>query len=256
MTRFRDRIAAGEALRATRIHNYREYRDLEQEFKRWSHANRRLLNDIRSGVAYSRPRNPAPGSRSTLNDQIKQLRHTITAHIDVLIMARDRLLSERAAGGSSDTPTEIKPARRRVFLVHGHDNARDTINSFLSSQNIDPIILVEKPGAFRSIIEKFDDYADVEYAIVILTPDDVGRLADGTTRKLKGRARQNVILELGFFMGKLGRSRVCGVQKGVVEMPSDLGGIQMIDLKDKDWMIKLGRELREAGFDVNLNAVL
>lgn len=112
----------------------------------------------------------------------------------------------------------------KVFIVHGHDDSsKNELASFLYKVGLTPIVLHEQPNQGKTVVEKFEQYAsDVGYAFVLLTPDDVG---GKSKEELKSRARQNVVLELGYFMGKLGRERVCGLYKGSVEIPSDVLGV-------------------------------
>ncbi|HET6332086.1 MAG TPA: nucleotide-binding protein, partial [Polyangiales bacterium] len=105
------------------------------------------------------------------------------------------------------------PGTRRVFVVHGRDeSAKEAVARFLAKLDLEPIILHEQPNQGRTVIEKFEGSADVDFAVVLLTPDDTGELADGSGEP-KPRARQNVIFELGYFVGRLGRSRVCALHK-------------------------------------------
>lgn len=98
---------------------------------------------------------------------------------------------------------------RRIFVVHGHNEAaRETVARFLERVGFEPVILHEQPNKGRTIIEKFESYADVGFAVVLLTADDVGGRDSVEGASLKARARQNVILELGYFLGKLGRARL------------------------------------------------
>ena len=144
----------------------------------------------------------------------------------------------------------------KVFIVHGHDEAaRETVARFLESRNLDPVILHEQPNEGRTIIEKIEDNADVGFAVVLLTPDDVGAPATNTDN-LKPRARQNVILELGYFIGKLGREKVYALKKHGVETPSDYDGVVYTDLDDAGaWKMELVRELKAAGTDVDADRV-
>ena len=144
----------------------------------------------------------------------------------------------------------------KVFVIHGHDEAtRETIARFLEKLCLEPIILHEQPNRGRTIIEKFEDYADVKFAIVLLTPDDVGALKV-QQGGFKPRARQNVVFEFGYFIGKLGRDRVCALASSDIEKPSDLDGILYIPLDDNNgWMMQLLRELKAANFDVDANQV-
>jgi hypothetical protein len=139
---------------------------------------------------------------------------------------------------------------REVFIVHGHDEVREAVARFIERLDLDPIILAEQPNSGKTIIEKLEDYQDVAFALVLLTPDDVG---GKDSANLKHRARQNVILELGFFMGALGRSKVCALYKGSIEMPSDYSGVIFISLDQADWRVKVAKELKKSGFAVDIN---
>ena len=145
----------------------------------------------------------------------------------------------------------------RVFVIHGHDEAaQETVARFLEKLEFQPIILHEQANKGRTIIEKFEDHADVPFAVVLLTPDDLGALKDEKS-DLKPRARRNVILELGFFLGRLGRERVCPLVKGDVETPSDYDGVVYTKLDDAGaWKMKLVQELKAASFDVDANRVV
>ena len=148
-------------------------------------------------------------------------------------------------------------ARGRVFVVHGHDGeAKEAAARCLEKLGLEAIILHEQPSGGRTIIEKFEDYADVAYAVVLLTPDDVGA-AKADPGNLKARARQNVILELGFFLGRLGRGRVCALHKGQVEIPSDYHGVLWVRMDaDGAWQFNLAREMKAAGLAVDANRLL
>lgn len=119
----------------------------------------------------------------------------------------------------------------RCFIVHGHDRAalfefKDFIQNRLGLP--EPIVLEQQPNAGMTIIEKFEAHAsDVDVAFVLLTPDD--KL---DTAELTYRARQNVLFELGFFIGKFGRrsGRVILLHKGLLDIPSDLAGLIYIDI--------------------------
>ena len=142
-----------------------------------------------------------------------------------------------------------------VFIVHGHDEtAKLAMVNFVRTFDLNPIILDEKANEGQTIIEKFEAHADeAGYAIVLLTPDDVGARKD-EKEQLESRARQNVILELGYFMGKLGRKRVCVLHKEKVELPSDIYGILYVSMDSPDeWRRKLATEMKQAGLPINLN---
>ena len=153
----------------------------------------------------------------------------------------------------------VRTMRRQqeIFLVHGRDQAaRETAARCLERGDFTPVILDEKPSGGRTIIEKLEHYTDVEFAVVLLTPDDVGAAATNPTA-LQPRARQNVIAELGLLVGKLGRSRVCALYKGPLELPSDIHGVVYVEMDDAGgWRARLARELINAGFNVNVSGMV
>lgn len=118
----------------------------------------------------------------------------------------------------------ITVSEKKIFIVHGRDKlpALELARMIEKRYSIDTILLEEKAHKGRTLIEKLEAHSDVDFAAVILTPDDVGALEG---KKLSERARQNVLFELGKFIGKIGRERVCMLIKGDIEIPSDLSGI-------------------------------
>ena len=146
---------------------------------------------------------------------------------------------------------------KQVFVVHGRDpGTLAEVEQVLSQLGLKPVVLQDLHNKGRTIIEKFEDHARVEFAVVVCTPDDAGKLADGGTQS-QPRARQNVIFELGYFLGKLGRERVCTLIKGVVEVPSDYYGVVYVEMDDKRaWRFELTRELKGAGYDVDADKLL
>jgi predicted nucleotide-binding protein len=141
--------------------------------------------------------------------------------------------------------------RQKVFIVHGHDDvSKLELARFLFQKGLEPIILHEQPNSGRTIVEKFEkDTLNVEYAFILLTRDD---LCDGQNF----RARQNVILELGYLWGKLGRHNVCCLYKGEVELPSDIHGIIYIKFKEtiEEVYHKIETELKKAGIRFKLES--
>ena len=145
-----------------------------------------------------------------------------------------------------------------VFIVHGHDEtAKFAMVNFVRTFDLNPIILDEKANEGQTIIEKFEAHAgEAGYAIILLTPDDVGAVKD-ETNVLKPRARQNVILELGYFLGALGRDRVCVLHKDKVELPSDIHGVLYVPMDSNNgWKFKLAREMKQAELPVDLNKLV
>lgn len=157
----------------------------------------------------------------------------------------------RAAGGEATDPGELED----VFVVHGRDDATKnevarTLHQLLGRE---AVILHEQPDGGATIIEKFEHHANLAAAaVVILSPDDVGGLAPGDD--LQPRARQNVVYELGWFHGRLGRGRVIALLVDDVDKPSDISGVLYI-AKDPAaaWRTALARELRNAGLPADAN---
>ena len=144
-----------------------------------------------------------------------------------------------------------------VFIVHGHDDStKETVAKFIESLGLHAVVLHEQPNSGRTIIEKFEAYSNVGFAVVLLTPDDIGA-SSKDRENLRPRTRQNVILELGFFLGKIGREKVCVLYKEGVEIPSDYQGV-LYTLYDSSgsWRSQLAKELKHAGFTVDLNKAL
>jgi predicted nucleotide-binding protein len=172
-----------------------------------------------------------------------------------LLQAAIALLQERIAE-AGDAPAAQPPGisvpsrSKRIFIVHGHDNEpKEAVARFLSSLGYEPVILHEQANKGRTIIQKFrEEASDVGFAIVLMSADD--QMADG-----KLRARQNVILELGFFLGKLGPDRVAAIVKGQVERPSDFDGVVYISFNE-GWKVAVAKELQAAGYEIDWNAVM
>jgi predicted nucleotide-binding protein len=144
----------------------------------------------------------------------------------------------------------------KVFVVHGHDGEPKVSTArFIEKLGFEAVILHERPNKGRTLISKFrDEAAGVGFAVVLLTPDDFGKAANAG--ELNPRARQNVVLELGFFLGKLGPERVAALVKGNIELPSDFDGVVYISLDQADWPMQLGRELQAAGYKFDWNTVM
>lgn len=158
---------------------------------------------------------------------------------------------KRAGSGAG-----AQESKREVFVVHGHDTAvKESVARFIERLKLEPIILHEYADQGRTIIEKFEECSSaVGFAVVLLTPDDAGSAVGAA--HLKPRARQNVILELGYFIGVLGRRNVCALKATDVEVPSDLDGLLYIELDGAGgWRMRLAREMKAAGLDVDLNLV-
>jgi len=151
-----------------------------------------------------------------------------------------------------------KTDSKKVFIVHGHDNGMmESTARFIEKLGLNAILLHEQVNNGRTIIEKFESNSDVAYAIVLLSPDDLGRSVSEDPNIQHFRARQNVIFKLGYFIAKLGRNKVCAILKGPIETPSDYDGILYIQYDNVDgWKLHLAKEMKSAGVDIDLNLVM
>lgn len=239
------------------------------DFDSWDHDVAKWLDKIGPGTGLSAQWSSLNSSPliigSNYNDDARSWAlHSavIRARLDWLSKIPSRL-SAPGTTASTLSPRSISvgkksPKGRRVFLVHGRQvEAREITARFLEKLGLECVILHEQPNRGRTIIEKFEDYADVAFALVLLTPDDVGGLFDGSQSEQKARARQNVILELGFFLGALGRSRVCPLYCEGVEIPSDYSGVAFVPMDQAGaWRLIVVRELKAAGIEVDANLAL
>jgi len=166
-------------------------------------------------------------------------------------------IADREGGGqaANSPPPARRPLTSKVFIVHGHaGEPREAVARFLGRLGLETVILHEQTNQGKTIIEKFEAHADVDFAIVLLTPDDVGGPAGGEQHT---RARLNVILELGYFIGRLTRAKVCALRVGDLELPSDILGIAWTPFDPHGaWQIALAKELKDAGYNIDLNKIL
>ena len=155
--------------------------------------------------------------------------------------------------------TNAPTTERRVFVVHGHDTAaRDNLELILRRVQVKPIILQNIPGVGETLIEKLESLTDADFACVLLTPDDIGT-AKATPKDLRPRARQNVVLELGMVLSRLGRHRVAILVKGdELEKPSDIDGLIYIPFTNEvgEAANTLGAALASAGFQIDVRDLL
>lgn len=128
-----------------------------------------------------------------------------------------------------------KPKENSVFIIHGYDEGtKEKVARFLEKLELNVIILHEQVNKGMTIIEKFEEYASkAGFAVALLTPDDIGYPLASEDQG-QPRARQNVILEMGYFAGLIGRDKVCVLYKGSLELPSDIIGLAYHKIEDSD----------------------
>jgi predicted nucleotide-binding protein len=197
-------------------------------------------------------------------------RHVAEGKDDSIQLLRQavRWLEDEVADAAASTPgtqtlaiaenpkLQSQKKSQKIFIVHGHDEvALQTVARFVERIGFEAIILREQANQGRTIIEKIEANSDVGLAVVLLTPDDEGSKRGST---LRPRPRQNVLLELGYFLAHLGRSKVCVLASpGDMDIPTDFAGVVWEPLDDGGaWKQSFARELSAAGFDLDWNKVM
>jgi len=160
----------------------------------------------------------------------------------------DHRLGRPAYVEDDPAPTVVAPkGKPKVFIVHGRDdNSKETVARFIEKIGLEAVILHERPNSGRTLITKFqEESSDAAFALILMTPDDFGGLAGQEPQR---RARQNVVFELGFFIGKLDAKRVCALVESPLERPSDFDGVAYIEYgPTTNWRMGVARELQAAG---------
>lgn len=262
----RDRIAKGNAIIETPPSNGAELESARQQYYTWDEYNSALLGRLFSTPELVREYSfwgiAVIAGRTSLGEDIAEFMGDVSRKIRRLESVIERLplyTPSRGVSGSPKMPTSEPLTPRNVFIVHGRNNElKETVARYIAQLDLTPIILHEQASAGATIIEKFESASDACFAVVLLTPDDVGCLAPAKSMgDLKARARQNVIFEWGFFVAHLGRRKVCALVPEGVEMPSDMHGIVYVSLDQNGaWKMLLARELKAASVNVDLNRAI
>jgi predicted nucleotide-binding protein len=262
-TKLEERIAKGRELLARPILQQTQLQQLRQDYRVWDDFNAEYLgrsfttDDLQQ--EYCRFVGCIFPMRPSLEEQIDAQHGDISLKATRLlsIIERLELIREDVAPASTSTQAvSPRPTSTRVFLVHGRDaGVLGSVEAFLRKLGLAITVLKDEPNKGQTIIEKVESNAEVGFAVVLLTGDD-----EGHQRQVKDallpRARQNVIFELGYFIGLLGRSRVCALYENGIELPSDYSGVTFISWsQDESWKFLLLRELKAAGLPANANDV-
>lgn len=260
--RLAERIGKGKGLLELKITSPGQLEQAQNEYYKWSAYNTELLKQLFSNESmfeeYSWFGGVSVTGEESFHEKVEEFYSDVKDKIHRLESITERLelipLAEDLRGVLDKTARLSDLSASKVFVVHGHDEAaRETTARFLERLGLEPIILHEQASSGRTIIEKMEHYSNVGYAVVLLTPDDEGRKkAEGEL--YRDRARQNVILELGYFTGKLGRNRVCALHRGSIEIPTDYLGVVYVPLDEGGgWQLRLAKELKAAGFEIDMN---
>lgn len=204
-----------------------------------------------------------PNFGSGLYQYIEEL-HFYDAEIsgETLVHNLRKLLAKMTTYRATIVPIENeekKPTQRvignKVFIVHGHDEAaiQETART-LEKGGFKAIILHEQADSGMTIIEKIEHYTDVDFAVVLYTECDLGRVKECDVDQEKYRARQNVVFEHGYLISRLGRKNVCALVKGNVETPGDINGVIYVSMDPAGaWKLQLAKNMKASGLKVNMN---
>jgi predicted nucleotide-binding protein len=201
---------------------------------------------------------PEEADRANQANFLDGVPRSVTMLEGLIATVRERTDSARPVPGRI-TEVAPSPITDEVFIVHGRaDGPRESVARFIERFGLRPIILHEQASEGRTIIEKIERHSAVAYAVVLLTGDDRGGLVGADRATYQPRARQNVVLELGYFLGKLGRRHVCVLHEPGVEIPSDYDGVVYVPLDPGDaWKLRLAREMKATAFkDIDLNRAM
>jgi predicted nucleotide-binding protein len=219
-----------------------------------------------SGFMTSSPKDEFTGTAISLLDlkiaattipleRLPEVISDIREKIRVLDAIDDRLdVYQPIPSHQKDSSPDL--ANAPIFLVHGRDLARrETVRRFLETvTDRAVVVLAEQPNRGQDVLGKLLSHAQqAAFAVVLLTADDIGGLNGG---ELSPRARQNVVFELGLFIGLLGRDKVAALNESTVELPTDFSGVAYIPVNGESWAMELARELKAAGIEVSLDRAI
>lgn len=262
------RIELGSELIERIVTNTDELEQNRQDYYSWNNYNSELLKQSFNNeeneykVSYNRVNHGFffGGGPNSPSEELKELKKDINNKVrflQQLVDAVELMKSEvEPIPPKRAFPTTSASDSKDIFIVHGHnEEIKITIARVIEKLGLNPVILHEKPNEGKTIIEKFEAHSKVGFAIILLTDDDEGK--SKSEIDLKKRARQNVVLELGYFIGKLNRNRVLPLYTENVELPSDMQGV-LYTLLDKsgNWKFAVVRELKAAGYEVDANRLL
>lgn len=266
----RSQIKKGREILRLKIRSEEDLLEAGTKRREWSDYNDELLRRIANTddlyMAYHR--RPATTIVKTDPDPFVQRVLGFFSHLTTTIECLEPVLDlleqipeptdlpepEILPSSTASAPAPAPVLSNRVFIVHGHDQkAKQAITRFTRNLGLDAIDVYYLAAGGRTLGKIFKENSDVGFAVVLLTADDVGA-AKGKEDVLRDRARQSVILELGFFIGKLGTERVRALKRGNLELPSDFLGVLWISMDASNaWHLELAREMKEAGLDINLS---
>ncbi len=261
-----ERIALGENILNASIKNKNDFQTLKRNYSSWHDYNLELLKQSFNNPHNEYHRNYKATARAIIGqlsttmsakEEIREFKDRVSRKIDNLknLVQKTNLLKSTTEEIDINHSFPKNMNTSQVFIVHGQDDSTKTeVARFIEKLGFEPIILHEQANLGQTIIEKIEHHTNVGFGIVLYTPCDMGA-KKGDEINLKGRARQNVVFEHGYLIGKIGRKNVSALVKGNVETPNDISGVVYIQMEN-EWKINLAKELKSSGFSVDMNKVI
>ena len=251
-----EKITEGSQILEGPISNIKQWKNAEKKYNHWNSENYESLKKIfkKNTIAKDYSSSKWTIGRILISDL--KLDEKIAKLYNDLEEKLNKLNSIKMSLGVLESKIEetTESAKNKVFFVHGSDcDTKIEVLDFIKNIGLEPIILKELAAAGKTLIDEVKNQSDVKYAIVLLTPDNVGGVY---SEDLQFRPTQNVILEVGFFVGKFGRKNVSTLHHEDIELPADYHGYEYIKIDETDdWKKALAKELQNAGFDIDLNKI-
>lgn len=270
-SRLNERLESGRMLMQRQVTNEDQLEDLKKEYGKWNIFNVELLKQLFSTEQLANEYNSTTIGPmvvgmyhvESLGEKIGKFRDSLDTRLHRLDTIIDRsVLFAAPSGNAQAVNSQSENARydtKKVFIVHGRDDAaKANLEAFVREVGLEPIVLHRQADEGQTVIEKFEKHSKVGYAFILLTPDEVAYLASESSkpeaeRNTERRARPNVIFEWGYFVGRLGRSRVCCISTGQVVVPSDMSGLvtKRYQSSVDEVAYSIIKDLRAAGYKIS-----
>jgi predicted nucleotide-binding protein len=263
-----ERIAIGEEIFNRQITTQDAFKKNREDYSNWNDYNSEYLKHSfnKEHNEYKKRYDDAGtfsfafiGGRTSPAQELKEFKDKVNYKLDNLkkLRAKTDLLKSTISEKIEVAEKSNSLDTTQVFIVHGHDEeAKAKTARFIEILGLKPIILHEQASGSKTIMEKIEAYSNVGFGIVLYTPCDIGAKNDEKTN-FKNRARQNVVFEHGFLIGKIGRENVCALVKGEIETPNDISGVVYIKMDDDEaWHLKIVRELKNSGYEIDMNKII
>jgi len=262
-----ERVALGDEIFNRQITTPETFKTNREDFSNWNDYNSEYLKHAfnKEYNEYKKRYDDAGsfpfriiGGQTSPAQELKEFKDKVNYKLDNLkkLRAKTDLLKSTVKEKYAVAEKSVPLDKSQVFIVHGHDDEAKTKTArFIEKLGLKPIILHEQASGSKTVIEKIEAYSNVGFGIVLYTPCDIGAKNEENPN-FKNRARQNVVFEHGFLIGKIGRENVCALVKDEMETPNDISGVVYVKMDNEDaWHLKVARELRNSGYEIDMNKI-